>query len=109
MIPLPNSTSILAGGKACTLAVAVLAADRATVLVPRSFGTLTEIGTTAVYWGPPLAINVGASGFLRYDIDGTASSVGVVVDLQPFSGAVLELDPSSQFTAGAVATAVWDA
>src|SRR5919107_4387673 len=86
MIQLPNSTSILASGKAGTLAVTVLAADRETVLVPRSFGTLAEIGTTAVYWGPPLAVDAAASGFLRYDTDGDARTVGVVVDLRPFAG-----------------------
>jgi hypothetical protein len=90
MITLPNSTSILASGKARTLAVTLLAADRTTVLVPRSFGTLTEIGTTAVYWGPSLAVDDAVSGFLRYDTDGDASTVGVGVDLQTFVGIVIE-------------------
>jgi hypothetical protein len=105
MIQLPNSTSILASGKAGTLAVTVLAADRETVLVPRSFGTLAEIGATAVYWGPPLAVDAAASGFLRYDTDGDASTVGVVVDLRPFAGAAAV----GAVPAGAIATAVWAA
>ena len=104
MILLPNSTSILASGKSGTLAVTVLAADRVEVLVPRNFGTLAEIGMTAVYWGPPLAVDAAASGFVRYDIDGDASTVGVVVDLQPFGVAAPTGVPL-----GDIARAVWDA
>jgi hypothetical protein len=82
---LPNVTSILASGQAATLAVTCYAADRTTVLVARSFGAMTEIGTSAVYWGAPVAgVDAGQVVHLVYDTGGTSSVVGTVVDVQAF-------------------------
>jgi hypothetical protein len=82
---IPNSANLLASGKASTLAYTVLGADGTTVLQARVFGSMTELGSTAIYLGPAIVLSDETlSGFIRYDIDGSSPSVGTVVDMAPF-------------------------
>lgn len=81
---LPNTCSLLSTGKASSLAYTVYAAD-GTVSQARVYGSMTEIGTSATYTGPAIIVADTLSGYVLYDYDGDAETMGTVIPPDTFA------------------------